>query len=123
MKALELESGRVISLKQITINETYAGHMEGTWESVSVRILDRLAPEAESRPLHVVEASIPLPHFQCRGYFCSDAIEVGDNTLSSDLTVVWYVDRVPDSLGRLLAPLRSLIDWDGLAREFDQDDF
>jgi hypothetical protein len=115
MQSLELADGRAIELRKLTLSETYAGVLEGTRESASRRMLERLDDDAQSRSLQVIGQRTPLASYRCEAYFMSE--------MSSRLWVTWFADEVPDSIGLLLAPLRDAISWKVHAHEYDPCDF
>jgi hypothetical protein len=123
MKSLTLADGRTIKLENLSIEGTYSGHMEGSRESISRHIVERLDAESDSVAMQVIGGAGTLPKYQCTAFFTSNGISDETGDLSSMLTVVWFTDRVPDSIEQLLDPLRTQIDWVRYASEFDPYDF
>lgn len=123
MKLLALRDGRSIELHRLKIEATFGGQMEGSYESASRHILASLEAESRSTAIQVHNGSVPLAKFRCDAYFRSSALAGRSSDTISDLTVVWFTDRIPDSISRLLAPLRDQIDWPRHARGFDPFDW
>jgi len=67
----------------------------------------------------VVGERIPLPRFCCEASCRSGAVVADSSELLSRLTVVLFVEQVPDSIAELLAPLRDQLDWERHAEDFD----
>ena len=77
MRSLVLRDGREVELKRLTIAETFFGHLEGSFESVSRPVLDQLARDVHEFPRQVMNENIPLARFRCDGYFESSALAKG----------------------------------------------
>ncbi len=97
--------------------------MEGRYETVSRRMLDRLNEDSQSYAIQAIGTGERLPTYQRSAEFSSSEISEANADRWSALTAVWFSDGIPDSIAELFVQLTARIDSARFAREFDPFDF
>jgi hypothetical protein len=125
-----LANGREVYLARFALAPTYGGVLEGTPETASARILERVSDDAArllppAKPLVMVPpAEMPLP-----GWFC--VAELGsrqgarqtDPDYSSRLFVCWFAKSTARSINAMVKAVLSHLDWERVAEDYDIMDF
>ncbi len=117
-----LPSGTRVAVEELHIRPTYGGHMEGSRESVSRFILGELEEEERKGRIQLLRSPVPLPHFKCAVTLASTGSDGRPSFPSARVDVVWFTDRIPDSIGRLVEPVRLAVQFESRARSIDFDD-
>jgi len=122
----QLESGREVFLKRLRIDGTFAGHMEGSPESVSRYVLKNTPSDVQrdmrpGQPLVVVPPDkMPLPDYRFIAEFESRrGVKHTDPDYSSRLFVCWFQDDLSRSMDQVISDVLKLVDWDASAEDFD----
>lgn len=118
---LRLPSGTEVVVDALLITPTYEGHLEGSRETVSEFILERLEDEERAGEIQLLRSSTPLPHYQCEVTLASVDRNRRPSILSTRLRIIWFTDTLVDSMGELLEPVRLAANFDALARSVDLD--
>jgi len=125
-----LPSGREVYLARFAIAPTYAGVLEGTPETVSPHILERVADDAArtlppGKPLVVV----PPPKLPLPGWLCVAELESRrgarqtDPDFSSRLYVCWFANGTDQRIDAMVEAVLPQLDWEGVAEDYDIMDF
>jgi hypothetical protein len=122
----QLESGRKVFLKRLRIDGTFAGHMEGSPESVSGFVLRNTPSNVQrdmrpGQPLVVIQTDeMPLPDFRFIAEFESRrGVRQTDPDYSSRLFVCWFQGDLSRSLDELMSNVLERVDWEANAEDFD----
>jgi hypothetical protein len=125
-----LQNGREIYLERFSIAGTYAGVLEGSPETVSPIILQRLPGHAAqilspANPLVIVPPSrMPLPGWLCVAQFGSQrGARQTDPDYNSRLYACWFADDMTRSIDVMVKAVLPYLDWERLAEDFDSMDF
>jgi hypothetical protein len=125
-----LPSGREVFLCRFAIAPTYAGVLEGTTETASRYIVERLADHAvrvlaPAKPLVVVPpTAMPLPEWLCVAELASrrGARHTGPD-YSSRLYVCWFAEDTARGIDAMVEAVLPHLDWDRVAEDYDIMDF
>jgi hypothetical protein len=122
----QLETGRKVFLKRLRIDGTFAGHMEGSPESVSKFVLKHTPSDVQSdmrpgQPLVVIQSDeMPLPDFRFIAKFeSSRGVKQTDPDYSSQLYVCWFQGDLSRSMDQVISDVLKRVDWEANAEDFD----
>ena len=125
-----LPNGREVSVSRIVIAPTYAGVLEGSPETASPHILERLREKAArilspAEPLVIVcPARMPLPNWLCIAQFDSrHGVRETNPDYNSRLYVCWFAADTSQSIDAMIEAILPHLDWEHAAEDYDITDF
>lgn len=126
----QLPDGRIIFMQRLALKETFAGHMEGTCESVSAYIREHIHEDAKNmlsyaEPLAVIDIyGARLPRWMCVGEFESSRTSRSRNDDdASRLYICGFMEEDTLTLEEGIARILPHIPWDELAEDYESDLF
>ena len=118
-------NGRHISVSELHILRTYAGQLEGSYESCSHYIREGLRDQI-ARHLSYPEALVildngekALPTFQWIAMFESSPVHTSDPDYSSRLRVCWFTEHMPNDLTETIQATVDKVDYEASAEDYD----
>lgn len=121
-----LPDGRQVHLARLMMEGTYSGHLEGSPETLSPRILQRAPAQAASllapaKPLVVIPPpTMPLPRWFCVAKLWShEGARTKDPDFRSFLYACWYMGETDRSIDAMIDSILPAIDWDDVAEDYD----
>lgn len=115
-----LTDGRTIQVRNLRIQHLFEGVLSSSHERVSQYALQRIASDFKGQPTVVLDHIRPLPVFQFEADLSSFRSEPGQALEETRLRAFWWMNKVPKTLTRIVAPLRE-IEWDAHSQVFDWD--
>jgi len=122
----KLSTSRDVWVTDFAMRLTFSGHLEGSPETITPYIIDRLDELcarilAPAKPLVIVREKVgTLPKWCCVARFESlRAVHHDDPDYSSFLYIAWFVDDLKDSVDAMSRHAVSKVDWDRHAEDFD----
>lgn len=114
-----LPNGREVYLSRFAMAQTYAGELEGSAETNSPHILERLPEQAAwvlspAKPLAIVPASkMPLPNWLCVAELESwRGARQTDSDYHSRLYGCWFADDTAQSIDAMVEAVLPHLDWE-----------
>ena len=130
MARYRLPNGREVYLSRFAIAPTYAGVLEGTPETASPHILERVSEQAAwvlppAKPLVVVPPpAMPLPGWLCVAELGSrQGARQTDADYNSRLYVCWFAKDTARSIDTMVKTVLPHLDWEQVAEDYDIMDF